>query len=393
MKIRQRTYRSGKVGWQLDLGVVEGKRVQRAFETKTEALEALARERKRRVAHGAMGGSLRPEEMVEFLHARQRLRESGAEVSIGEVVEWYLRQAPRRREGIAVPELVRRFRESRDELGLSQRYVGQLGVSLGSLARMFPLRLAHELTARDVRAWLDAGGWQAKTMNNYLGDVSAMMEWAMGKSRAYVTENVTLEIERRKWTRGAVRALSVGQCEELLREAVKQERWRVLAYLVLGMLGGIRPAEIERLRWDAIDLEERTVIVLATDAKTAARRVVDLTENAVAWLRCGMRKAERGMVIERKGWEDEWVVFRRSLGWEVGGVKRHLPKSEAQPVHGRWPHDALRHTFASMHYAMWQNEAALQVQMGHRSARMLHQHYRAVVKPEEARRFWGLRPE
>jgi hypothetical protein len=45
-----------------------------------------------------------------------------------------------------------------------------------------------------------------------------------------------------------------------------------------------------------------------------------------------------------------------------------------------------------MHYAMWQDEAKLQAQMGHESAKMLHQHYRALKTRKEAERFWALSP-
>jgi integrase len=58
-----------------------------------------------------------------------------------------------------------------------------------------------------------------------------------------------------------------------------------------------------------------------------------------------------------------------------------------------WPHNAMRHTFASMHYAAYENEAKLQVQMGHESAAMLHRNYRAIKTRTEAAAFWDLRPD
>jgi len=45
-----------------------------------------------------------------------------------------------------------------------------------------------------------------------------------------------------------------------------------------------------------------------------------------------------------------------------------------------WLHDGLRHTFASMHYAAYENTAQLKVCMGHsQTEETLHQHYRAVM--------------
>ena len=57
-----------------------------------------------------------------------------------------------------------------------------------------------------------------------------------------------------------------------------------------------------------------------------------------------------------------------------------------------WPQDGMRHTFATYHYAMHRNEAALQVLMGHTSAKMIHQHYRGLAPKKEAERFWSLSP-
>jgi len=390
MKIIPRVYPSGRKAWQVLLPRVDGKRKQPCFKTKEKAEAFLAEQKQKLARHGSLGAEIVGKEMAAIVAVREKLRAAGA--TIEEAAEFYLRHAARLKEELKLAELVERFRQSRRELRLSDRYVTQLGVSLGSLARFYPVKLAHEVTQANIESWLRAHGWGPKTCNNYLGDVAAMFEWAKGGGRGYVRMNPALEIERQKWVRGKIEVLPVVRAKELLQYAAEQREWRVLAHVVLGMLAGIRPAEIERLAWSAVDLEERTVIVLATDAKTAARRVVDLTPAAVAWLRLIPQELRVGEIIEPSGWVDEWTVFRRELGWDVGRKAKHLPVPVAPMRHGRWPHDAMRHTFASMHYAVHQNELLLQTQMGHRSARMLHQHYRAVVTRAEALEFWGFAP-
>lgn len=57
-----------------------------------------------------------------------------------------------------------------------------------------------------------------------------------------------------------------------------------------------------------------------------------------------------------------------------------------------WPHDALRHTYASMHLAHFRDERRLQLFMGHTSSAMLYAHYRGLVRPAEAAEYWGLMP-
>ena len=170
----------------------------------------------------------------------------------------------------------------------------------------------------------------------------------------------------------------------------------MMGFIVLGLFGGLRPAEIQRLDWSAVDLDEGTVIVAGKQAKTRRRRVVDLSGNAVEWLNTLKREQQTGPICGRY-WDARWRMFRRSLGWAVGsgerGVKETVrPGDRGWGRQGEWPHNALRHTYASMHYAMWQDEAKLQAQMGHESAAMLHRHYRALKTRKEAERFWALRP-
>jgi integrase len=237
--------------------------------------------------------------------------------------------------------------------------------------------------------------------------VRACFEWAVREGLCAV--NPAREIAKAKLGDGEIGTLTLGQCEELLLAALamtKDEGRRtngvsMMGFIVLGMFGGLRPAEIQRLDWSAVDVEEGTVIVAGAQAKTRRRRVVDLSGNAVEWLRCAQNvetrmRNEEGPICGRY-WDARWRMFRRSLGWAVGSGERGItetvrPGDKEWGRLGLWPHNALRHTYASMHYAMWQDEAKLQAQMGHESAAMLHRHYRALKTRKEAERFWALRP-
>ena len=239
-----------------------------------------------------------------------------------------------------------------------------------------------------------ASGWAVRTRINYLGDVRAMFAWAVASKLVKSNPCDGIEIGRRELNVGEIVRLQLADVKALM-EAARFDR-DVMVYLVLGLYGGIRPAEIERMDYAAVNVVDGHAIVQAKNSKTRRRRVVDLAENARAWLRLFELPAS-GPICPR-GWEDKWIAFRRRLGWAAGkdGRKRTKERTEAALVpvtRGEWPHDALRHTFASMHYAHFQDEAALQVQMGHESADMLHQHYRGLVTRSEAAQFWAFGPE
>ena len=56
-----------------------------------------------------------------------------------------------------------------------------------------------------------------------------------------------------------------------------------------------------------------------------------------------------------------------------------------------WPHNALRHSFGSYHYAQYRDENRTAAEMGNSPA-VVFRHYRALVKREAADAFWTLRP-
>jgi integrase len=247
--------------------------------------------------------------------------------------------------------------------------------------------LVHELTAADVAGWLDAQGWAPRSWNGALGFVRTFLSWCMRPGQGFTARNVAVGMEMRpEVVAGEIGTLSVVECEAMLSRARAEalERggvaWKMLAFVVIGLFGGLRRAEMERLVREDLNLEEGTVIVRAANAKTRQRRVVELSENARLWLRRpeGRTTNEEGRAGERvcpANLKKLWPVF-----WKGCGLTE-------------WRNNALRHTFASMHLAMHGDEARLQTMMGHESGPMLHRHYKALVTRKEAEAFWAIKPE
>jgi integrase len=193
-----------------------------------------------------------------------------------------------------------------------------------------------------------------------------------------------------------IEILSVSECARLLVRVMRpakrgyfagEDFSPLLPYVVLGLFCGIRPEELQRMSWDEVDLEERTAIVMGRSSKTRQRRVVDISENAVKWLKLAPEDKRAGKIAP-PNFRRKWIRLRRSTGFLV-----KLKEEKAAPEHLRpWPHDAMRHTYATMHYAYHRNEMLLQTQMGHSSGAMLFQHYRAIASKAAASRFWNLTP-
>lgn len=408
VKIRERHYPNGRIVYQLNVAGSKKsgrKRTQRSFSSLAEAKRAMREEMQKKERVGSLSGLLSAVELAEMMTARERIVAAGGTLS--EAVDFWLRHGVRIRETLTVPVLVERFIEAKRDAARSRRYVSQLGVSLGSFARRFPLLSAAEVMTADVEAWLRGGGWAAKTWNNYLGDVSALFEWA--RRHGFMRSNPAVNVERRRLADVEIHTLTLEECRALLDAAAggliagrlegmrrkearrMRQRAALLGYVVLGLFAGVRPAEIERLDWAAADVDAGHVVIAGAKAKTRARRVIDLEPCAVAWLRLIGPDLRTGRIC-CEGFEDAWRVFRRDLGWAVATGASHVRRGDAASWRGAWPQNAMRHTFASYHFAHWNNEARLQALMGHESPGMLHRHYRALKTSAEAACFWGMLP-
>jgi len=136
-------------------------------------------------------------------------------------------------------------------------------------------------------------------------------------------------------------------------------------YLILAMFAGIRPEEITRMDWAAVNLETKTAKV---DGKTRRRRIVPLEPKAVALLAgCPL---QRGPVAPSNS-----------------TLRRFKNKARAALGLKRFPQDLLRHTFASYALALHKDAGKVSTSMGNSSAVMLS-HYHEPVSALDCAAFW-----
>lgn len=310
-------------------------------------------------------------EMAEFLFMRERLSGSGA--TMHEAVEFFLTRGGKVRKPLQMGEAVAAFHEEMYERGRSRRTRETMRCALKPFRLQFERTLVHELPRDGVLSCLKGNGWARRTQRGYLGHLRTFLSWA--RSEGHVADDVTKGIVIGGDEAGEISALTMGECEALLTAASKPTiagRRSLLGYVALGMFCGLRRAEIERLTWADVRLKEKVVVISAARAKTRNRRVVDIAANAMAWLKRDPAH-KSGKRVCPAAFKEMWRDLRAAAGIE------------------RWPNNALRHTFASMHFAQHQNENLLAAQMGN-SPTMVHRHYRALKTKAEARKFWKLRP-
>ncbi len=148
----------------------------------------------------------------------------------------------------------------------------------------------------------------------------------------------------------------------------------IRAYAAIAAFTGIRKAEMKRLTWDKIKLDDREIILDSEITKTASRRVVKIPENLAKWL-------------------EPYV-------WELGTKKKILTKSQnlqIKKLHnalgkGNWVKNGFRHSAATYYLALTKNAYLTAEQMGH-AVDVLKQHYNGLAREKDAIRYFEIMPE
>jgi integrase len=141
-----------------------------------------------------------------------------------------------------------------------------------------------------------------------------------------------------------------------------------------------------------INLETDFICVRAAGAKSAKRRLIKIRPALKGWLeRCRQvagpiwpLKSARGRILHES--------VRRAAGFGKPGSETEAERA-AGLVLKPWPHNALRHSFATYDLALTANASALALELGHTSNALIFQHYRELVTPALAESYWSLSPE
>jgi integrase len=153
-----------------------------------------------------------------------------------------------------------------------------------------------------------------------------------------------------------------------------------MPYVVLGLFCAIRPTELARISWDDIDLKARTVTIGAKLAKMRQRRIVEIPNNAVQFLK---PHAQDKTPIKGTNWRREFDAVKAKAGY--GG------RSDEKDELKTWTADVMRHTGISHHLAKHQHEGKTATWAGN-SPDVIQRHYKGLVNNKDARAFWAIAP-
>ena len=278
-----------------------------------------------------------------------------------------------------VAELLK-IKESR---GVSVRYAKDLRLRLERFAGDCNKDCCNVTTA-DLQAWLDALGLAPQSYRNYRTVLHTLFEFAV--ARGYSADNPVAGVEKLKVRNGDVEIFKPVEIARLL-EAARAKYPDFMPALAVGAFAGLRSAELERLEWKDVDFASRHIVVSAGNAKTASRRIVPMADNLAAWL------ADYSSRQQGKVWPGESILFykRQQQVALATGVEADEAASVKAQKPLEWKGNALRHSYASYRFAQTGDAGRVAGECGN-SAAVIHRHYRELVKPADAQRWFDVKP-
>jgi len=327
---------------------------------------------------GAAAFSLTPAQISESAACFRRL---DGLISLTEAVSYFLKHANPSGGKRTIEQVAQEFLKSRKAMGVRRRTLTQYESYLRTIAERFGGQSINEIRRAGIEDWLSESEWSKRTRNNYVSTLSTLFLFA--RDRDYCSENPAGKIPRAILDDAAPGVLTLAQTKALL-EVTRAEDPEMLAYVAIGVFAGLRRSELCALEWSEIDVQTRTIEVKGIKAKTRQRRIVGISDALAAWLAI----ASKTLRPTPSRNEDVCGERLKNLYSERYGGDGALLRG---PLVAPWPHNALRHTFGSYHYAKYRDETRTAAEMGNSPA-VVFRHYRALVKPEAAEAYWNLLP-
>jgi integrase len=338
------------------------------FKLKTDANTFFKQKEIERENHGRAGLSFNERQRAEYSQCIEKLRPFGKTIS--DAVQFYLPHLHATNRTCTAVELADELLKAKLADRASRRYLEDLRSRLGQFAAVFNGKPVAEITSTEIDSWLrglsdkETGKPIASTTRNNFRRV-LITGFNFAKEHGYCVGNPAEKTAKAKQIESAVGILTVDQTARLLESAASE----LLPYIAIGAFAGLRRAELERLDWQEVDLQSGLIEVTARKAKSARRRFVRIQPNLAKWLQ---PYAQLSGNVTPTNYRELLDVAREEAG-----------------IH-EWPQNALRHSFASYHLARFNDAAALALELGHTNSNLVFQHYRQLVKPKQAERYWKI---
>jgi integrase len=308
-------------------------------------------------------------ELVAAVEEWVSARKTAGKIPLADAVRFYQTNRTDLLPPKLVAEVAEEFVDSLRNRGVSAAYVSGANLHVTAFAAKLGGEIG-ELTVADINRYL--------TGLTHLGPVSRntirrniITMFSFAKRQGYLHPDRKTAAEQTEKFKEAETEIQIFTPEEMERLLLAAHA-RILPLMAIGAFAGIRSAEIQRLHWEDIKWDRGHIEIAGKKAKTAARRLVPLTENLKAWL-APWREATGPIV----------PISDTPGALSDVAVKAKIP--------GGWRQNALRHSFISYRVAETGDVARTSLEAGN-SPKMIFRHYREVVTEEESAKWFAITP-
>ena len=253
--------------------------------------------------------------------------------------------------------------------GVSAIYVRNATASLKRFTDAVSGNIA-DVTVADINRFLDGLKKLGPVSKNGIRRNIVTM-FGFAKKQGYLHPDRKTAAEQTDSFKETEKEIAIFTPEEMERLLLTAHA-RILPLVAIGGFAGIRSAEVARLEWKDIKWDRGHIELAGSKAKTAARRLVPLSDNLKAWL---------------APWRDQTgpILTITDASGALGdtAVKAHIP--------GGWRQNALRHSFISYRVALTGDVARTSLEAGN-SPKMIFRHYREIVDEEATKAWWSIHP-
>jgi integrase len=258
-------------------------------------------------------------------------------------------------------------------------YVSGFDYRLRCLVKSFPNSPISSITTGMLEAELKRRpDWSSGTVHGIVTSWKVIFNYAV--KRGYCLKNPCALIELPRKRKAKPLLLPAKDVHRLLAGCITRPYMAAcLPYVAIGCFTGIRPEEMQRLRWEMFNFAAGFITIDGEDAKCGERGIVKMSANLISWIRPIAK--ESGSVLTAK------VGKLRTLC--RGFLNSTRPPGT--PELKRWPHDCMRHGFASFHYGFHRDIGEVCAMLRHGTGQLVFiNNYYIPRDPAEAVYFWKM---
>lgn len=297
----------------------------------------------------------------EYVLAREILED----VPLVTAAKDYRRQNEGVRTGVPLEVICDELHATKVQDGVCQGYLDAIRSTLAAFCKAFPVSIQH-IRSEQIDEWLRKTAKNPATRNNKLMIVRMLFGFA--RQRNYLPKTETTEamlVPKAKLKVKDTEIYTPEQFEKLLRAAPPH----LIPMLVFRAFCGIRTAELNRLDWSAVNFEKRHIELRATQAKTAARRLIPICDNLAAWVEPFVTE---GRIIPKPRIRCDISILAKEIG--IG-----------------WPKNVLRHSYISYRVAETGDVPRTALESGN-SPEVIFRHYHELVDKEASEAWFSIMP-